>query len=104
MIRVVKMPVGSEPFAVDIDDGSMAAEVGGPVQRVPLDAHGLSMWCAQGGRLHGEPINFVMDDCPIVGDVFFGRVDDKGAAVTLVREEIDQIINIFQRKKHVKET
>jgi hypothetical protein len=97
MIRVIKIPVGSDPFVVEIDPTlEMMKELigGGYIQIVPLDPSGLELCCDDEGKLKGFPPNFpIFGGLDIAcGDVFLLRTADDGEPASVTPEDIQRVV------------
>lgn len=97
-IRIIKIPVGSDPFVVEIPptlEAMKAAIGGGWIEIVPLDRTGLELCCDEEGKLKGLPMNFPIFDGQDVacGDVFLLRHDDEGEAVSVTDADIERVVD-----------
>jgi hypothetical protein len=94
-IKIVKIPVGSDPLVVEIDNSldEMKAIVGGWIEIVSLGG-GLDLCCNEEGKLMGLPPNvslFGGQDI-VAGDCFLLRHDDEGEAVSVTATDIKKYV------------
>jgi hypothetical protein len=91
-IKIIKAPVGSEPFVVEIDNGldAMQAQVGGLIEVVRVD--GLDLICNEEGLLLSLPYNRTVGGHRIHGDFFLSRHDEDGEAVSVTTDDIKRFV------------
>ena len=94
-IKVIKIPVGSDPLVVEIDNSldEMKAIVGGWIEIVGLGG-GLDLCCNEEGKLMGLPPNVALfgGQDVVAGDCFLLRHDDEGEAVSVTATDINKFV------------
>jgi hypothetical protein len=96
MIKVIKIPVGSQPFVTEIEPtlAAMQAEVGGYIELVPMGRTGLDLCVNEEGKMIGLPVNFPIfgGQDLVCGDALLVRHDSLGEAVSVTKKDIDDIV------------
>jgi hypothetical protein len=97
MIEIVIKYPGEKPQLMKIngDLESMQRLVGGYVECVNFDGKILDMWCNEEGKLMGLDYNFNWNGDPIVGTVFFCTADSEGDSISITKEQIGYLTEIF---------
>lgn len=100
MITVVVKHPGEKPKLIEIDNGldAMQALVGGLIQYVYFDDIGLGidMVCNEEGKLIGLDYNFIWNKDIVVGTVFFCAADNEGNSISITKEQIRYLTEIFE--------
>lgn len=97
-LRVIKFPVGSDPFAIDIDHSleGLQAEVGGTVQTLGMPEQ-FVLCCNENGKLLKLPPNRMMQMHGVMdvirGDFFITHLGGEGEFTSLTPAQINHILN-----------
>lgn len=97
MIKVIRIPVGSYPFVVELNpvlEALQALVGGGDIQIVPISRDGLELVCDEEGKLKGLPANVsIFDGADVVaGDCFLMRHDDEGEPMSVTSADVARFI------------
>ena len=94
-IKVIKIPVGSDPMVVQIPNtlDAMKAIVGGWIEIVSLGG-GLDLCLNEEGKLLGLPPNVALfgGQDVVAGDCFLLRHDEEGEAVSVTAADIKKYV------------
>ena len=98
-MKVVIKRAGMKPITKEIEDNlsEFQAIVGGYIEVFPFFNNVVCV-CNEEGKLHNLPLNFILPNDVIVGDVFFIGTDGEDFA-SLTDDEIEFINRIFVNKK-----
>jgi hypothetical protein len=96
-VRVIYIPVGSDPLVRDIEPtlDAMQALVGGYIEYVGLRRHpGLDLVCNEEGKLKRLKPNVILvdNDDVVMGDCFLVRTDDEGEAASVTKADIESLV------------
>lgn len=94
-IKVIKIPVDSDPMVVDIPNTleAMQEMVGGFIQIVQL-SKGLDLCCNEEGKLLKLPLNVTLfgGKDVVAGDCFLLRHDSEGDAISVTKADINKYV------------
>lgn len=94
-IKVIKIPVGSDPMVVQIPNtlDAMKAIVGGWIEIVSL-GDGLDLCLNEEGKLLGLPPNVALfgGQDVVAGDCFLLRHDEEGESISVTIEDINKFV------------
>jgi len=94
-IKVISIPVGSDPLVVEIAPTLKAMQdlVGGFIEMVPLDG-GIELVCDEEGKLKGKPLHLRLFDGRdfVAGDCFLVRHDDEGEAASVTPADVARYV------------
>lgn len=97
-VRVIYIPVGSDPLVRDIEptlDAMKALIGGGYIEYVSLRRHkGLDLVCDEEGKLKRLKPNVILvdNDDVVMGDCFLVRTDDEGEAASVTPADIEALV------------
>lgn len=97
-VRVIYIPVGSDPLVRDIEptlDAMKALIGGGYIEYVGLCRHpGLSVVCDEEGKLKRFKPNVILVDRDdvVAGDCFLIRTSDEGEAASVTKADIEALV------------
>jgi hypothetical protein len=94
-IKVIKIPVGSDPMVVQIPNTleAMSDLVGGYIETVGL-GDGLDLCLNEEGKLLGLPPNVALfgGQDVVAGDCFLLRHDEEGESISVTPEDINKFV------------
>ena len=103
-IKVIKIPVDSDPFVVEVDttlEAMQAAIGGGYIEIVPINQQGLELLCDEEGKIKGLTPNVLifggLDS--VCGDCLLLRHDEEGEAASVTDADIQQVMGKWTGRK-----
>ena len=96
-IKVIKVPVGSDPFVIEIDNGLSAMQEnvgGGLIQIVEVDIGGaiFDLVCNEEGLLNGMEYNRTVGGHHIHGPFFLAHHDEDGNTTSVEPGDINKLV------------